>query len=985
MGISLSRRWFFLLFTISGAAGLVYESIWSHYLKLFLGHAAYAQTLVLAIFMGGMALGAWLCSRGSAKWRNLLLLYAAVEAVTGLLAIVFHPVFVMATDFAYDTVMPGLGNAVSVSVFKWTLAALLLVPQSVLLGMTFPLMSAGVIRLYPDRSGGTIAMLYFTNSLGAAIGVLASGFYLIGSVGLPGTVLAAGIVNIVLALVVWLIARRSPAPFAAPVVAQALRAPSSGRKYQLMLAVSLLTGCASFMYEIGWIRMLSMVLSSSTHAFELMLSAFILGLAFGGLWIKRRIDRYDSPESVLGVIQIAMGVLALGTLVVYGSSFELMQVLMHSVARTGPGYALFNAGSHAIALLVMFPAAFCAGMTLPLITHVLLRSGAGERAIGAVYAANTVGAIVGVMIAIHVAMPMLGLKGLIIAGAAIDIALGAVLLGRLNAANRYFARGAIAAGVVAVALTLAMVQLDTLKMASGVYRDGRLMAPGQAEILFHRDGKTATVNLVRAGGRLSITTNGKSDAMVNLAPGAEASDDDPVMVLLGALPVLLHPNARNAAVIGMGSGISSHVLLASESLRQLDTIEIEPAMVAAASGFRPRNAAVFDDPRSRIHIEDAKTFFSTRRMRYDVIVSEPSNPWVSGVAGLFSEEFYRHIRGHLAPDGLFVQWLQLYEMAPALVASVMKALAGQFSHYEIYVPDEGNLIIVARDGMAVPPPSDAAFRQPDLAAELERLQIAGVADLDVFRLGPKKALQPYFDRFAMPTNSDYFPVLDQNAAESRFLAISASDIVRLGTTPIPVLDFLGGPPRLAVPAAPRRWLRRSQLAHEARQGLSYLLDGRLQALNGLPEVLRANIQLVRLVALECAAPGTPVSVEQLFGLADALLPYLGAGESRALWDRLRASPCLPAGRGLESWLTLFAAIDGRAAETMARTAETLLLHADVPHRDYLLGAAITGRLSLGENAVASRLWSEYAGSVLSGRTNVLPDLLLGHLLARADR
>ena len=141
-----------LIFTASGFAGLIYESIWSHYLKLFLGHAAYAQTLVLAIFMGGMALGAWGCSRISARWRDLLLAYAIIEALVGLAALAFHAVFVAVTEYSFAHVIPAIGNPAAVQAFKWTLAAVLILPQSVLLGMTFPLMSAGVVRVRPERS-----------------------------------------------------------------------------------------------------------------------------------------------------------------------------------------------------------------------------------------------------------------------------------------------------------------------------------------------------------------------------------------------------------------------------------------------------------------------------------------------------------------------------------------------------------------------------------------------------------------------------------------------------------------------------------------------------------------------------------------------------------------------------------------------------------------------------------------------------------------
>src|SRR5690242_5668301 len=428
------RSVFFLVFTVSGFAGLIYESIWSHYLKLFLGHAAYAQTLVLALFMGGMAIGSWICSRRSGGWRNLLCAYALAEAVIGLAALAFHSAFVAATDFAYASILPALGGELAATLFKWALAGLLILPQSVLLGMTFPLMSAGLIRRYPAGAGESLAMLYFTISFGAAIGVLASGFVMIEALGLPGTVQAAGILNLALAAVVWLLAREAePAPQER---SGARSASGLEQSYRPLLAVALLTGAASFVLEIGWIRMLSLVLGSSTHSFELMLSAFILGIACGGWWVRRRIDSVADPARFLGIVLAVMGMLALATLPLYAGMFELMQGVMSALAKTDAGYALFLLSSHGIALAVMFPATFCAGMTLPLLTYALLRGGHGEKAIGAVYSANTLGAILGVVFAAHIGMPLLGLKGLIVCGAALDAGLGVALLWPLAGARR---------------------------------------------------------------------------------------------------------------------------------------------------------------------------------------------------------------------------------------------------------------------------------------------------------------------------------------------------------------------------------------------------------------------------------------------------------------------------------------------------------------------------------------------------------------------
>src|SRR3954468_24968722 len=199
----LRRPALIALFAASGFAGLIYESIWTHYLKLFLGHAAYAQTLVLAIFMGGMAIGSWVAARHGPRVRNLLAAYALTEAAIGVLALVFHDAFVASTAWAYDS------SLLRFTAFKWSLAAALILPQCVLLGMTFPLMTAGLLRRFPDRPGRSVALLYFTNSLGAAVGVLASGFWLVPAVGLPGTVRTAGAINLCVAASVWALCRKS--------------------------------------------------------------------------------------------------------------------------------------------------------------------------------------------------------------------------------------------------------------------------------------------------------------------------------------------------------------------------------------------------------------------------------------------------------------------------------------------------------------------------------------------------------------------------------------------------------------------------------------------------------------------------------------------------------------------------------------------------------------------------------------------------------
>src|SRR5688572_22558700 len=845
----MSRGAFYVLFTASGFAGLIYESIWTQYLKLFLGHAAYAQSLVLAVFMGGMAAGAAFCARRSARLANPLAAYALVEAVVGLAALAFHPLFVALTDWSYASLLPAAGGEWLALAAKLAVACLLILPQSVLLGMTFPLMSAGLARAHPAAAGESVAMLYFTNSLGAAAGVLVSGFVLIAWVGLPGTLRTAGALNLLIAAVVWLLAR--------PAHHQPLRTevPDENNNIGLLLAVAFFTGLASFVYEISWIRMLSLVLGASTHSFELMLSTFILGLALGGLAVRRRAVAVADPARALAWVQLAMALAALATLPLYDLSFSLMEGLMEGLARSETGYLLFNIAGAAVAALVMLPATFCAGMTLPLLTAALLRRGAGEAAIGQVYAANTLGAIAGVILAVHAGLPLLGLKGTLIAGSLVDAALGLLLLASFSA-RKAFSYVAVGCAAVFVAATLGF-ELDANKMTAGVFRHGELAASREAEILFKKDGKTSTVHLVKYPEATSLRTNGKSDGSINLDPAGERGSDEITMVLTAALPLALAPGTKSAAVIGIGTGLTTHTLLQSLSIERVETVEIEPAMAEAARGFMPRNSGAFADPRGTILIDDAKSFFSAGRRSYDLIVSEPSNPWVSGVSSLFTREFYRRIRKHLNRGGLLVQWIQLYEIDASLVATVLGALGAEFAHYAVYAASDYDLLIVAGDEPVPVQTQPRIFEHPGIAKELWTVHVLTIGDMDARYLGSRATLEPLFASYGMPANSDYAPVLDLNAARHRFMERSAADVIALLNAEIPLLELVERE-RSRRPVNPlfrgAYAFDRVENARLAWYARDFLLRPRAPVPESVPRELQKDLELVKLRLIECREP-----------------------------------------------------------------------------------------------------------------------------------
>jgi spermidine synthase len=618
-----------------------------------------------------------------------------------------------------------------------------------------------------------------------------------------------------------------------------------------------------------------------------------------------------------------MAVLATLTLPLYGFTFDIVGAAMRGFPPTDAGYAAFNLMSHAIAAAVMIPTTFVAGMTLPVITHVLLLR-ADERAIGRVYASNTVGAIAGVLLAVHLLLPLLGLKGAILVGAAVQLGTAWLLQPRLpvsvftKSGELPWALSAFAAGLLLLGVTAAFVQLDPLRMAAGVYRKGQVRLPEGSSVIFLRDGKTATISLARNGETVTIATNGKPDAAIHMgAPGAPNADEI-TMTMAAALPLALHRNPRTFANIGLGSGLTSQVVLASNQVERLDSIEIEPMMAAAArAGFGARVSRVVEDPRSPLYFEDAKTFFSAGKRRYDVIISEPSNPWISGVATLFSDEFYSQVRNYLEPDGLLVQWIQIYETDITVAASIFKALAPHFNDYAVYSTDNANILIVASPDAAVPRLQHDLFSVPALAHELELAGLATMGDLELRRIGDKHMLDALMSGFPVPANSDFHPYVDLNAPRMRFLGRDALELVRLGDLPVPVAEILGQRLTLTASdsAASARFFLRHRYAIEAQATRNAIVerDAQLAPVDG-----RAPVEVLLRDAGTCAAEDTRHEwLAAVHAIASKTTPFLPPAERVPLWNALRGSPCVTGLSPPErEWLQLIDAL-GRGEATAA--------------------------------------------------------------------
>jgi predicted membrane-bound spermidine synthase len=943
-----------IIFVVSGFCGLIYESIWSHYLKLFVGHAAYAQTVVLVVFIGGMAIGSWGAGRWSGRFSQPLRAYAAVEVAIGIVSLVFHGMFVATTDWAYAQLLPAVCSAEQPCLAQWLVAGTMILPQSVLLGTTFPLMTTGILRIAGGQPGARIALLYFLNSIGAVAGVLVSGFLLIPALGLPGTLLVAGVCNVLVALAAWACSKGAVAQRREQSGATS-SAPGANRILWSMLAVAALTGLSSFIYEIVWIRMLVLVVGASTQAFELMLAAFILGLALGGLWVRKHVDRFQDMVAALAIVQILMGAAALATLPVYDRMFDLLSWLIGALRRSDGGYLIYNVASQGIAMAVMLPATFFAGMTLPLITTMLLRSPTGERAVGYVYAANTLGAIVGIVVAVHFALPALGLKGGLLLGAAIDIALGIALLWTFKAQLPRWAIGAwtmVGTGVLLVAQMFAAVPAE--RSAAGVFRYGVARIPADTRILYHRDGKTATVSVTESSTVRAIRTNGKPDAGVSVDP-ARPELDEYTMAMAAILPLAWHSQAKTAAIIGFGSGITTATMLGSPNLTRVDTIEIEPSMVEGARHFGALVAPAYGDSRSRIVIDDAKSYFARSSLRYDIIASEPSNPWVSGVSSLFTVEFYRRVDQQLTDNGIFVQWLQIYEFSNDLKMSILRALDAVFVDYAVYAANEADLIIIAskRRLPAAPSADFAAFEA--LRPVLDRLSFDSVAELEARRLASKASVRTLLDVLPGKVNSDYFPVVDHAAPRARFVGTNADMLSRLGAAPIPVVEMLEQ--RSPEPASGHSLRRtapgpRRSLIPTAQGTVEWMLNGR-QA-TGVSAPLPRDVAIFRAVLWDCVPvpPSIRMSV-QIVGIASAVNPFVSPQESHRMWSAIGTARCIDRLTQQDlKWLRLAAAVGQRTPDVMGQLGAELAMDPSTPEtiRAYALMAGVTGLVA------ANRPW-----------------------------
>ncbi|MBR2271333.1 MAG: fused MFS/spermidine synthase [Fibrobacter sp.] len=844
----------YALFALSGFAGLIYEGSWARYLKLFLGHSSYGQVLTLCIYMGGLAIGSFVAGKQVERVKRPLLGYAAVELGIGIGGIIYHPLYIWLTDYFYDSnFVAGLSSR-GAEVVKVVLATGSTLPIAIAVGMTFPFIAAGLMR----KSGAEVSlpMLYFTNSLGSAIGILFTSYTLIPVLGNHATLCVAASINFLLAAVFCYIGYTAPATYEEELAEEDESAESSVAKVpaeplnedyaaehklpmppkNMWFWIAGITGLTSFVYEIVWIRLLSLLMGSSSHSFDQMLSAFILGLAIGSA-VSGKLLKKDSLV-VLSLAQIFMGFFALCTLYFYKPFWEGMNVANQIFNTTNDGYVCWSIFKYVLSIFWMVPTSFFAGMTLPLITLILTRAFKSEAPIGKVYGWNTVGSILGSAGGGLLLLPLLQLKGSLVLAAILDFMIGFILLVIYRKKFRYSVLFYVMTAVMI--LPSFFVNFDPHMITSGAFRAFKNLHPDEKIIV--RDGKTATISFHESDVHYYVKTNGKADASMSKNRERPIEGDELTQAATAFMPMAMKDKPYDAAMVGFGSGMGAHYLLADPLVRDFDCVEIEEEMMNLARGFYPWNARGYDDPRIHIFIDDAQTFFLTNRRKYDLMISVPSNPWVSGVASLFSHEFYSKMRRYMKPGGLWVQWIQTYEFNDLLFLNILKALDITFPYVSLYkAPEEPDIIIVASDEPVMQRAIGRFSTDSTLVKEFKRIH----RDPDFFGeqnfLFTSKMVKSLLD--GVEPNSTFIPMVDNKAEEARFVHSNARIVQVFDSCEICWPEYLDSADyALRRPMKVQSMLKAGTDPYRRRALLAYMkeVEKRMKVFNGISAMLTVN-------------------------------------------------------------------------------------------------------------------------------------------------
>jgi spermidine synthase len=752
-----------LCFFASGVSGLVYQVVWVRELVLVFGATTFAVSTVLTAFMGGLALGSYYFGRRSETVQRPLRLYGLLEIGIGVYGLAVPLIFAALPD-VYHYFWRWELSFFALSIVRFVFATLVLIVPTALMGATLPVLSSFYVRDI-GRIGLRVGSLYALNTFGAVLGAAATGFVLIPALGMNAATTTAATMNILLGVVALTVSRKAERTPHQPTADSAHEpAPKTNtrtsesevERWQITVVIAgfAVSGFVALAYEVIWSRVLALIIGSSVYAFSIMLTTFLIGLAAGATVASRLVDRIRRPVRMFALIEVAVGLTSLIGAYLFNDLPYVFVQLYRWVDSSAFGLLLF--ARFLIASFVMIVPTFLLGALFPLVVRIISSRKLARttgRTVGDAYAANTLGAIAGSFASGFILVPWIGLLGslrlcvalnFVVAAAAFSASAGrpAQKRDRPKHINISATVGLAASVLLIIAVAMGEPPWDPEVMSSAVYRYApsltdksrqelfEFLKRGQGETIFYKEGITATVAVQRQSGGRVLKVNGK--------PEASTTGDMPTQILIGALPLLVREQTDDVLLIGLGSGVTLGAI-EQFPVKRVTCVELEPAVIEASRHFEDVNNRPLEDPRLRMISNDGRNFIYTTDEKFDVIVSEPSNPWVTGVANLFTLEYFKRGAERLKDDGLFSQWLQIYEMAPEDVRTLVATFRAAFPHVYLFRGAEGDLMLLGskserRLDLSV---LKSHLDDPRSGAELKRIGAIRAADIiSRFYLGP---------------------------------------------------------------------------------------------------------------------------------------------------------------------------------------------------------------------------------------------------------
>ncbi|HAK94569.1 MAG TPA: hypothetical protein DCM87_06105 [Planctomycetes bacterium] len=809
----MARAWIYACFFVSGFSALVYEIVWSRLFVHTMGTSNLSITVVVAVFMGGLALGSALGGRIADRVESPLRVYAWLVIGVGLGSLAVFPLLRIASPVlgAVYRLNDGQPDHPFFTIAKALVCAASILLPTAFMGATLPVLARHVTSNL-THVGARLGALYGVNALGAVAGAAAAGFYLILRMGLAGTAVLAAALDILvgIAILVAHARARTPAPAhkgarhareratraAAPPSHAGAPAPITvSRAVRIVVIAYGVSGFVNMCLQLGWTRALVIAIGHSTYGFSVIVAIFILGLALGG-WIAGLFaDRLARPIAAFGWILVATAAASTAAIPRLGVLPARFASDMAAAVRSGaPGTFDFIAFMQAGALqaaLVILPSTILMGMAFPIVGRVrALSPQAIGSAVGIAYASNTVGAILGTAITGFVLVPLAGrIWALLYLAAGAGLATGIAVLRAAPGGSRG-RRCALAAAVIAALLGFCYATRPAGVLDAGAppaperarrYWNPAIFAQGSIkgvylahgfkshdayveallgwwDVPYYRDGEACSVAVLhrRADGHRSLHITGKADASAG-----ESSFDLDTQLLNGHLPVLVHADPRACLNLGLGGGMSLGAMAAHRDVGSIDLLELSPEVVEAARlHFADVNGRALENPKVRTIIGDGRNHLAHTARRYDVISSEPSNFWIAGIGNLFTEEFHRIVRDRLRPGGVVCQWVYGYNIRGEDYATAVRTFLRVFPHVTVWGNSVGDTLLLAS---CEPVRIDRARVAEALAAEAVGSSLASIgidAPEDLFRyfICDGAVLRAWAGEGAV--NRDLFPILE---------------------------------------------------------------------------------------------------------------------------------------------------------------------------------------------------------------------------------